>query len=137
MARFRVLPQLISLDRAGVKRVTSSSKLDSMSDSALQRCIRPGCAATADLDDTSFQCPKCGGLLDVAYDWDRLPPPKSLRDFEAKWARRDDPLCFSGVWRFRELLPFAPPDAVVTIGEGQTILQKADALGRYVGMDAG
>ena len=43
----------------------------------------------------------------MAYDWDRLPPPKSLRDFEAKWAERTNPLSFSGVWRFRELLPFA------------------------------
>ena len=66
----------------------------------------------------------------MAYDWDRLPPPKSLRDFEAKWADRANPLIFSGVWRFRELLPFAPPEKILTIGEGQTILQKADAVGR-------
>ena len=32
----------------------------------------------------------------------------------------------SGVWRFRELLPFAPPEKVVTIGEGQTLLQPLD-----------
>src|SRR5947209_9583395 len=93
-----------------------------MTDSVFQRCIHPDCGGTLAVDDTSFQCPKCGGLLDVAYDWERVPPPKSLREFEAKWARRDDPLCFSGVWRFRELLPFAPPDKILTIGEGQTIL---------------
>ena len=78
-----------------------------MSDAVFQRCIHPHCGATLPVDDTSFACPKCGGLLDVGYDWDRLQPPKSLREFEAKWARRTDPLCFSGVWRFRELLPFA------------------------------
>ncbi len=49
-------------------------------------------------------------------------PPDRLSWFEEKWARRSEPLCFSGVWRFRELLPFAPPDKVVTIGEGQTLL---------------
>jgi threonine synthase len=108
-----------------------------MTDLVFQRCINPDCAATAGVDDTSFQCPKCGGLMDVAYDWDRLPLPKSLTDFEAKWARRTDPLCFSGVWRFRDLLPFAPPEMVLTIGEGQTILQKADAVASYVGLDAG
>ena len=75
--------------------------------------------------------------MDVAYDWDRLSPPKSLREFEAKWAERSDPLSFSGVWRFRELLPFAPREKVLTIGEGQTILQKADAVGKYVGSDPG
>ena len=52
-------------------------------------------------------------------------------------AGRSDPLAFSGVWRFRELLPFAPADQVVTIGEGQTLLQRADKVGRYVGVDPG
>jgi len=86
------------------------------------------------VDDTFFTCPKCGGLLDVAYDWDRCQPPGALRDFEAKWSRRTDPLCFSGVWRFRELLPFARSDQILTIGEGQTILQRADAVAAYTGM---
>jgi threonine synthase len=102
-----------------------------------QRCIDPACASTQSVDDAQFVCPKCGGLMDVAYDWSRLPLPKSLSDFEAKWSQRSDPLCFSGVWRFRELLPFAEPQHVMTIGEGQTILQRADAVAAYVGMQAG
>jgi threonine synthase len=106
-------------------------------DAVCQRCIDPACAATLAVDDTSFACPRCGGLLDVVYDRDRLPPPRALRDFEARWADRADPLNFSGVWRFRDLLPFAPPDRVLTIGEGQTLLQKADAVAGYVGMRPG
>jgi threonine synthase len=106
-------------------------------DAVFQRCIQPDCAATVGVDDTTFRCPRCGGLLDVAYDWDRLAPPRALRDFEAKWARRSDPLAFSGVWRFRELLPFAPPELVLTIGEGQTILQRADTVAPYVGLHPG
>jgi threonine synthase len=106
-------------------------------DAVFQRCISPACSATFGLEDTSFRCPRCGGLLDVAYDWDRLAPPRSLRAFEAKWAGRADALHFSGVWRFRELLPFAPPDSVLTIGEGQTLLQRADAVGAYVGLQPG
>jgi threonine synthase len=106
-------------------------------DHVFQRCIAPGCGATAAVDDTHFQCPRCGGLMDVAYDWDRLRPPRSLREFEAKWADRTNPLSFSGVWRFRELLPFPAPEQVVTIGEGQTILQRADQVAGYVGMEPG
>jgi threonine synthase len=106
-------------------------------DAVFQRCISPDCGGTAALEDTAFRCPRCGGLLDVAYDWDRLRPPRSLRDFEAAWADRADPLNFSGVWRFRALLPFAPPEQVLTIGEGQTILQKADAVATYVGLEPG
>ena len=108
-----------------------------MTDTVYQRCIHPACGGTADVGDTAFSCPKCGSLMDVAYDRERLPPPRSLKEFEAKWAQRADPLAFSGVWRFRELLPFAPREAVVTIGEGQTLLQRADAVGKYAGMDPG
>src|SRR5437588_12384008 len=108
-----------------------------MTDVVFQRCINPACAATCSVDETAFVCPRCGGLLDVAYDWNRLSPPKSLRAFEAKWADRGNPLSFSGVWRFRELLPFAEPDKVLTIGEGQTILQKADIVAGYVGLEPG
>ncbi len=79
-------------------------------------------------------CPKCGSLLDVAYDWDRLNVPASLREFEQKWARRHDPHCFSGVWRFHELLPFVPVEKCVTIGEGQTLLQCSEGVGQYVGL---
>ena len=108
-----------------------------MSDVAFQRCINPRCAATIDLADTRFRCPKCGGLLDVAYDWNKLPVPASLKHFESKWADRTHPLNFSGVWRFRELFPFAPDDKVMTVGEGQTLCQRADSVAAYVGMKPG
>ena len=58
-----------------------------------QRCVFPRCGATLPMEDTSFRCPSCGGLMDVAYDWDRLAPPKSLAEFEAKWSRRTTPVC--------------------------------------------
>jgi threonine synthase len=108
-----------------------------MTDLVYQRCIHPHCSGTVSLDDTSFRCPRCGGLLDVAYDWNRLPVPKSLKHFEGKWSERTNPLSFSGVWRFRELFPFARDEQIVTIGEGQTILQRADQVARYVGLNPG
>lgn len=82
-------------------------------------------------------CPRCGDLLDIAYDWNRARPPESLRYFEQMWSQRNDPLRFSGVWRFHELLPFARPDQVVTVGEGQTLLQQADGVASYVGVQPG
>jgi threonine synthase len=108
-----------------------------MPEIAFQRCIHPACATTLALDATTFECPKCGGLLDVAYDWDVAKPPRSLREFETKWAQRTDPLALSGVWRFRELLPFAGPVQIATVGEGQTLLQRADRVGKYVGLNPG
>jgi threonine synthase len=76
-------------------------------------------------------------LLDVTYEWDRVGLPKKLSDFQQMWSRRNEPLRFSGVWRFHELLAFAPQEKVVTVGEGQTLLQQADAVGRYVGLKPG
>ena len=73
-----------------------------MTDLAFQRCIHPSCAATYDVGEVRTSCGECGGLLDVLYDWDAAQVPKSLTAFEQKWSRRHDPLCLSGVWRFRD-----------------------------------
>lgn len=108
-----------------------------MTDFAFQRCIAPLCGATFAVEETLTACPDCGSLLDIGYDWNRVPVPKSLREFEARWSQRRNPLDFSGVWRFRELLPFATDEQIVTIGEGQTILQTADQVGKYVGTNPG
>lgn len=111
--------------------------LSATAERVYQQCIHPECRATLEVPQPAFACPKCGDLLDVVYDWDRLPVPKRLSDFEAKWSRRLDPLCFSGVWRFRELLPFAPPDQIVTIGEGQTLLRPSTKVAEFVGVNPG
>lgn len=89
------------------------------------------------MDQTLTVCPETNELLDVQYDWDRVPVPSSLREFERRWSTRLNPLDASGVWRFRELLPFAPDDQIVTIGEGQTILQNSEHVARYVGVRPG
>lgn len=103
---------------------------------AFQRCVSPACGATYGVDEVRVAC-ECGNLLDVAYDWERNRPPDSWKYFEAKWGRRRDPLCLSGVWRFHELLPFAPVPKVVTVGEGQTLLLPSDPVAKYVGLNAG
>ncbi len=108
-----------------------------LTDSAYLRCINVNCDGGRDISATDFQCPRCAGLLDVAYDWNKLPVPDSLRDFEKLWARRSDPLCVSGVWRFRSLLPFALPEQIVTVGEGQTLLRRSDDVAKNVGLNQG
>ena len=107
-----------------------------MTDIAFQKCISPDCGETYDVTDAHVACPKCGELLDVTYDWDRARVPTSWAEFERLGAQRHDPLRFSGVWRFHELLPFAEPRFVVTVGEGQTLLRKADVVAEFVGLNA-
>jgi len=109
----------------------------SATDVAYQQCISPACGTTYGVDEALVACRQCGSLLDIVYDWDRARPPGTLAHFQEKWDRRFDPLCLSGVWRFHELLPFAPPAKVVTVGEGQTLLQKADGVVGYVGLKPG
>ena len=111
-----------------------------MTDRAHQQCINPDCASTYSIDEVKVACTKCGSLLDVLYDWDRLPVPKSLAYFEHRWSTKglevSGKLDFSGVWRFRELMPFFQKEEdVVTIGEGRTALQVASLLGKQMGMN--
>ncbi|MEM6468839.1 MAG: threonine synthase [Planctomycetota bacterium] len=116
---------------------SAPTAVSTQTDLAFQRCINPDCGATFDTTQLYTSCPKCGYLLDVAYDWDRAAVPEKLSDFEAMWSQRTNPVRFSGVWRFHELLPFVPQSEIVTVGEGQTLLQQADAVAKFVGMNEG
>ncbi len=114
---------------------------------AFQQCIDPDCNATFGIDETHVACPACAkagrsSLLDVRYDWNKLQRPTSLAHFEPRWASKGrgvtGKLDFSGVWRFRDLLPFYRDEAdIVTIGEGRTQLQEADLLARELGAKPG
>jgi len=106
-------------------------------DIAYQECINVGCRAQFDVGEPLFACPKCGDLLDVRYDWSRAVLPKRLEAFEAKWSVPGDPLAFSGVWQYHELFPFAPPQNVITVGEGKTVFQQADRVAPYARMNQG
>jgi threonine synthase len=105
-----------------------------ISDAAYQKCINPACGAEFECRESMFKCPRCGDLLDIQYDWDKITVPNKLTAFAMRWANRDRPLDFSGVWRFRELLDFCPDRHKVTIGEGQTILQQNRAIAEHLGM---
>jgi threonine synthase len=114
---------------------------------AFQQCIHPDCRATFATDEVHLACPACAkvgrySLLDVNYDWSRTVLPRSLAGFEHRWMTKGEQgagaLDFSGVWRFRELLPFFNrEDDIVTIGEGRTNLQDARLLAPQVGLKPG
>lgn len=104
---------------------------------AHQQCVHPDCQATYDVGQILTACPKCGSLLDIAYDWDKVAVPSKLADFEKRWSNRLNPLDYSGVWRFRELLSFPKDEDIVTIGEGQTLLQQNDRLAKLLNMNSG
>ncbi len=99
---------------------------------ATQQCISDRCAKRFPIDQVLTACPDCGELLDIVYD--RPPNP-----FPNGWDHFRQPLslaCYSGVWKWRELLPFnRDPADIVSVGEGRTILQRADSLASEIGLD--
>jgi threonine synthase len=97
----------------------------------LQRCITPGCHAEYNLDDRLYVCSRCGGLLDVERSDQSPINPTSLREL---WRTRLTSLDLrdrSGVWRFREFLPFADDVHIVSLGEGNTPLYDAPRSAEY------
>lgn len=113
------------------------SNMSPMKNHAYQQCLMPDCEQRFDLHEVLYACTSCGGPIDIGYDWSACQVPDSLSFFESRHRGskdRSSRIDFSGVWRFRELIPFAPPEDLVTIGEGRTVLQEADDLASQIGM---
>jgi threonine synthase len=101
---------------------------------ATQRCIDSTCGASYDIKERIYVCPRCDGLLDVVQEL--AMDPAELR---ALWTRRlasFDARDRSGVWRYRELLPFADDAPIVSLGEGNTPIYSAHLSADYCGLDA-
>lgn len=113
-----------------------------MSQRAFQQCINPDCGARFGVRQALIGCPQCDSLLDVRYDWNVAGRP-TWELFENRWMTKGDvavsaKLDFSGVWRFRELMPFYESESdIVTVGEGRTNLQDARVLASRIGMQPG
>lgn len=97
-------------------------------------CI--ACGATYPTDRFQFNC-RCGDLLAVEHDLAAVQAacPDLRARFDERLGRIDTPHDWSGVWRYRELvLPDLPPEAIVTLPEGNTPLYRREAVERYVGV---
>lgn len=104
---------------------------------AFLRCIEPGCGASYPLKSRIHVCSSCGGLLDVAYDFNLSAGPAELKTLFEDRRTANNPLERSGVWRFRELLPFVDDlSQVVTLAEGNTPIYDAPRSAGYAGLDA-
>jgi threonine synthase len=105
---------------------------DSMTSAFLQ-CIDENCERRYPLDAKAHQCAACGGLLDVQYDFSRIDSGP-LRDLWQKRKSSSALIDQSGVWRFRELLPFVSAGSeVVSLSEGRTPLIDVNRAGEWVG----
>jgi threonine synthase len=102
----------------------------------VQRCINVDCRSEFDRDERLYVCSRCGDLLDLESVAVGDRDAESLR---ALWRERrasNDARDHSGVWRFREFLPFAGEVDIVSLGEGNTPLYDAPRSADYCGLAA-
>lgn len=103
---------------------------------AVQRCIMPGCRESFPTSERIYVCSKCGGPLEIEIQLKSIANPAQLpatwRQRALSSAARDK----SGVWRHRELIPFADDAPIVTLFEGNTPLYDAPRSAEYSGLSA-
>jgi threonine synthase len=104
--------------------------------SAELACFEGRCRARFPITELLYNCPRCGGLLEAVYG----KPAQSPDELKKLWRERrtsNAPLDQSGVWRYRELIPFLDDySAVVTLREGCTPLLPAPKAAAYGGLDS-
>ena len=101
----------------------------------VQRCIHASCGAEFGIAERIYLCKKCGGPLEIATF---LPSASEASELKTRWRERVgslDPRDRSGVWRFRELLPFDDAASIITLGEGSTPLYDAPRCAEYSGLN--
>src|ERR1051325_8978006 len=98
-------------------------------------CFAEECRTRFPITEVIYNCPKCGGLIETVYD----RTPGEADGWKRLWRERrmsNAPIDQSGVWRYREFLPFLDDySAVVTLREGNTPLLDAPLAARYGGLD--
>jgi threonine synthase len=102
------------------------------------QCINAACKTVYSLDDTRSECAHCGNLLDILYD--HPTGPEAAERLKQLWRERKmslDRIDLSGVWRFREIIPFlGDMSKVVTLREGNTPILDSKRAGNYAGLDS-
>jgi threonine synthase len=108
--------------------------VETTTEKAVQRCILPGCGAVYGIRERIYVCPRCGGPLEIDL---RLPAPSETAGLRKLWdvrAGSREARDVSGVWRFREMLPFDDATPFVTLFEGNTPLYDAQRCAEYCGL---
>src|SRR5499427_931348 len=91
-----------------------------------------GCGVRYRLDQIVYRCEACGGLLEVRHDVDALKH-KSGNEWKQLFDSRLGRM--SGVWSKKEMvLPEIDDQSIVSLGEGNSPLIKAQRFAKYLGI---
>jgi threonine synthase len=106
------------------------------------RCFGCGTRITGTEAQPDFRCVLCGDLFEVEYPgWTERRGPDRPNAGALKWLWRErrcssEELDYSGVWRFRELLPIMDSFGnAITLREGNTPLYRLTRASRALGID--
>jgi threonine synthase len=100
---------------------------------AVQRCMDEACGTTFGLAAHVYVCSHCGGPLEIIHSPLKDNATALRRLWEIRAGSRDS-RDVSGVWRYRELLPFEDHGPCITLFEGNTPLYDADRCADYCGL---
>jgi len=88
-------------------------------------CIK--CGAEFEAGDDTYTCAKCGGILEIVYDYDYIKPRISAQTFA-------NDKNFS-MWRYMQFLPVGEGARPGPLRVGWSPLYKTEALGKTLGLE--
>jgi threonine synthase len=98
-------------------------------------CFEERCRSRFPITEVIYNCPRCGGLLEASY----AKPAMAAAELKSLWRNRrtsNAPLDQSGVWRYREFIPFLSDySRVMTLREGSTPILDGRLAAGYGGLD--
>src|SRR4030095_10776479 len=98
-------------------------------------CIESTCGEQYSIDQRIYTCSRCGSLLEVQYSFNLPGTPDQTKTIFSERRTINNDLERSGVWRFRELLPFVQDlSTVITLSEGNTPIYRAPRCAEYAGL---
>jgi threonine synthase len=112
----------------------SEHATETRSANAVQRCIIAECNSVYGIRERIYVCPRCGGPLEIQCRVESCGDANVLRKQWAERAGSNEPRDRSGVWRYRELLPFDFDVPIVSLFEGNTPLYDAPRSAEYCGL---
>ena len=108
------------------------------------RCTGCGDRIAGSEAASNFRCRVCAELFEVEYGWSQGAPKAQAADFQPNpnalrhlWQERRTSTMSadqSGVWRFRDLLPIAEDEKIVTLREGNTPLYEMPRAAAKLGL---
>ena len=88
------------------------------------KCVK--CTAIYPHDSQLYCCPKCGGILEVRYNYEVVAESVTRKFLE--------PSGHSSLWKYFDLLPIHKRESIVSLNEGRTEIIDAKKMTREFGL---